>query len=595
MAPVAAAQYGYGQQRASFFGFSNGTLPYRKGDKWGFVDRDNRFLLAPRFDSLLYAGPGYCLVKEGGASLLLTEDMDTITDFRTLVGNIGPVKLKPEDPAPAVRYLPENAFEITYRDNKGIARTVYGTVLKHATGNFWCYQTLDILRTFHSEYVYYKRPRHPQPDTYQYFDPTPDIRKMSVTAFAADSSLLTCVYTDGRVLRETIAAYAELQPPHYCGITYRGHGYGARDSVSVLDLRTGRRLSVPDAQGCHVSSPDGVTRFVFWMEEGFLLTDENGTALLRSQEELSDLSGHFLATLKPWRHGERGYTIYKLPEMTVFKDSVIAVHHLGSILCVTEGKYMNLYAKQGRLFHAIKPSRRLRDLYYYADLTEDRSSGEDLIVVRGRKEHRLFSSTGKLLLSTPLEMHASYRDAIGLFEFDLHSEQRNNGDYGGNAYYIPETDTLVVHMHTDSTGTEGAGKNLLFAYRSGKVVLTDLFGKPVIGTEFDEVNVVGDYFECQLGDSYTYLDRRTLQPVSDTLQRLWECGAVSGNSSKKAYIYGFRQKTAPGLTGIRSEALGIWIPPKYASVSWIGDAFFVVLPSGKKGYVRMDGTELFED
>lgn len=60
--------------------FADGLLPWRRGDRWGYIDRDGQWLVGPRFESAQLFHGGYASVTSGGRGQLIDTQGRVVRD-----------------------------------------------------------------------------------------------------------------------------------------------------------------------------------------------------------------------------------------------------------------------------------------------------------------------------------------------------------------------------------------------------------------------------------------------------------------------------------------------------------------------------------
>lgn len=575
--------YTYSKVPVPYVSFTNGTLPFRSGDLWGFADKNNHIVMEPQFDRLVYGGENYCIAYSSDGPKLIHQDMRIVADFKSFTGEKtiadGTAGLK-------VLYLIyEKGYEIT--DEKGTVN--YARLfLKDRPG-------LHIYRDMATFLQAVERYTDPGPGASYTVKCQGDTGIDSIGVYLhKDSSAVRAVRRSGGSF--TVHGL----PPHihtwdrfvsWDEDYYEGDKMNARSYM--IDLLTMDTVLVHDFY-YHISSPDGRYHVYLPYKGGqheYSLLDSRGKRLFSSPNMFTGFTGGYLLE----RYGEYPQSdrtrLIRLHDLSVFKEEVkelSTTENARFLLTVDDKRRLKIYIANNEQPIFERRVKKKKSFYRYFHIVEGKDM--DMLVTGRKKRQEVYSSAGKLVSRAK-----AYHDVNFLPDANTFVLATEDGLHQG--IYLPASDS-IHWLKKGSSAWPFAPDKMLLSTNDSTRFLTDFREKPLLDGAFYSASTQRAFIGIEKVEDapmeYYDMELRPIPSVAFMENLQYERSPAL--SRHAGTVIAFSNRTDPKLYGIMSGDFRVVIPPKYKSILLHpnGRYYIVTTIEGKSGYVRLDGTELWK-
>lgn len=585
-------------EKTAALDFNAGILPYKKGERWGFVDTKDSLVLQPMYTSLLYAGKGLCLAMNEEGIVLLREDLTRLfeskaTDVRAIMW------FNYNNP---VQDNLRNGF--VFKDSQG--RKKWHKILTDGTVKIF-YDSLRML----NDVEYQNGLWQPKvKDSYSYIPQSKVFDSLVIKHFR-DSSTLD-LYNKGATKHRNIkqGLSFQFQQPHFLEI----HKTWDENFFTLYNLSTQDSIHGPGIFA-QVFSKQNQNYFIVYTDDygsktaiSFIL-NEKGDTLMNVSGYVHESNGMLIQKLI--KDGGRGDHIhlYSIPEFKRIASNLRDEGHWSPYFTKVHdwsGNYL-VFSPEGKLVYKGrgKPDESQDE---FDDVLTNSEGSFGALIITPRKEQsknqksRLFSSSGKLLYETDslLTVDNNYQSSPIIILTILEPERKGKIVQGYKKALLDlEKESLrftpYVHIEEVVNGIFTAVK------ANDSIVLINAEGQQLLPTVFEE------FYKVQAGKRILLVGEQKQQylfydsllnriQVPDSIYSIGEMRNFNryNYNSLSSNFFVFRSKPKLQLCGILNEKLEVVVPCKYRQIELNekGGYFFAIDANNEPVYLRLNGTEL---
>ena len=542
------------------------------------MNKNNEIVIAPQYDTLYFAGTGWCIAKRKNDYFLIDESLQSFFDR----------------PMPNISY-----------DGNGI-------VVDSARIKSWCKILPDkSLKCFKDQ----SSMQHYSVGTKNYYY---DVQSPLIDSLVFvrnepfDSSYYACYYNDGTLLEIPLKGCEPVfEKPYYL-----------KYSVATLDPdpKWENKWDCIPAGIINLEKKDTVfmngelQRTFNHKGENFLIVkgkdqkesvlNEKGDTLFSSGERIEYKSGFLTEGLRPskkhrlFRKGYKYFTsdLYSFPDMKLTEKNISYPDDYGGSYISTNLRGRSLHYAEGKLIY-----RSRRGENPSVEVAPHRDYGNaKLFVIQTKKYISLISSTGKVLYKNKGEMRieVNYRKEINNFIITISDRNRHVNQL---AVYITSEDKIVFldynriqFIHDDKLiaciDPEDEMEDCYIINAHGECISDSVY-ETLYWSEYNPSRTITEFFDRSDG---TPISRVYDENMNQRLDNHNMDGLHTFDEIDTSF-FTYRLMGEDELMGVMTPDFKVILPNKYKEIKYNAAAkYFVVIDKNSKiGFVRLDGTELF--